>query len=179
MPIGDDTPNPYVRYRLVVIAPTVAELVTATGGWVFDRVMGGWDVTAIVGELHDERPLRVLGAEPIDLASALALRTPGPRPQAIAVSAEFYERDDRVRRGVLDKLEMGITEVTMWGDHWPSELDEHVTPVEHRLSVAARAFKRQAMVAATGVGACADTERFRSGHVVPCYAGLPDLVPAG
>ena len=33
-----------VRYRLDVVAPSVAEAVRAAGGWMFDRVMAGWDV---------------------------------------------------------------------------------------------------------------------------------------
>ncbi len=37
-----------MRYRLDVIAPSVIDAVQFTGGWLFDRVMAGWDVTVLI-----------------------------------------------------------------------------------------------------------------------------------
>ena len=91
-----------------------------------------------------------------DLESALALWAERPHPQTVAVAADLFASDERVRRGVLGALEQGLTEVTLWGDSWPAELDDSVGPVAHHLSAAARAFKTQALTAA------ADPERASS-----------------
>ena len=51
-----------MRYRLDVVAADVADVVRFAGGWLFDRAMAGWDVTVLVADHPDERPLRILGA---------------------------------------------------------------------------------------------------------------------
>jgi hypothetical protein len=169
-----------VRYRLDIVAPSIIEVVRCAGGWVFDRVMAGWDVTVLVADSSDDRPLQILGAETADLETALVsglAGLTGPRPHALAVAADLYGRDARVRQGVRDALESGQTEVTLWGDTWPAELDR-VDSVEHRLSVAARAFKAQALAAASApVDRIAFTETFRSGTPACCPVAA-DLVPA-
>ena len=45
------------------VAPTVLDAVRFAGGWIYDRVMAGWDVTVLVGGDEDCRPLEILGAE--------------------------------------------------------------------------------------------------------------------
>ena len=153
-----------------MVAPGTAAAVRHVGGWLFDRVMAGWDATVLVVGQSDARPLRILGAEVNDLESALACPVAGPRPQAIAVDAGLYGSDGRVRQIVREALDEGATEVRIWGDTWPDDLDCGGGPLEHRLSVAARAFKAQAMAAAAEVGVLAGTETFRSGE-------RPRLVP--
>jgi hypothetical protein len=166
-----------VRYRLDVVAPSIVEVVRCAGGWLFDRVMAGWDVTVLVADDGDDRPLQILGAETADLETALVSGLAGPHPHALAVAAELYRRDERVRDGVRKALESGQTEVTLWGETWPAELDR-VGSVEHRLSVAARAFKAQALVAASApVDHIELTEMFRSGTPASCPVAA-DLVPA-
>ena len=44
-----------MRYRLDVVAPTVLDAVRFAGGWVYDRVMAGWDVTVLIGTDEDVR----------------------------------------------------------------------------------------------------------------------------
>ena len=167
-----------MRYRLDVVAPSVVEVVTAAGGWLFDRVMAGWDVTVLVDGNDNSRPLQILGVQTGDLEDALRAGQDGPRPDALAVAAEVYGSDERVRHGVQMALAGGNTEVTMWGRVWPSELTRSVGDVEHRLSVAARAFKAQALAAASApqdrVG---DIEAFRTGMALCCPIAA-DLVPA-
>jgi hypothetical protein len=166
-----------VRYRLDVVAPSIVEVVRCAGGWLFDRVMAGWDVTVLVADDSDDRPLQILGAEVADLETALVSGLPGPHPHALAVAAELYGRDARVREGVQRALASGQTEVTLWGETWPAELDR-VDSVEHRLSVAARAFKAQALAAACApVERIEFTEMFRSGTPASCPVAA-DLVPA-
>ena len=61
-----------MRYRLDVVAADVADVVKFAGGWLFDRAMAGWDVTVLVADHPDERPLQILGVQIVDLEYALA-----------------------------------------------------------------------------------------------------------
>lgn len=165
-----------MRYRLDVVAQSVAEAVLFAGGWLFDRVMAGWDVTALLAEQADGRPLHILGVETIGLEYALAAPSRRPRPQSLAVAADLFRRDPRVRSGVLKALDNGTTEVTLWGEKWPAELTKKsIDSVQHQLSAAARAFKAQALAAADIAGAAVGpTEMFRSGLT----SVAADLTPA-
>ena len=171
-----------MRYRLDVVAPSVAEAVRYAGGWMFDRVMAGWDVNVLLASDTDRdgdvRPLKILGAEPVDFESVVAAGDDQPHPQALAVAAGLIDRDERVREGVRRALDQGVTEVAVWGDVSPAGLGRGVDSVQHRLSSAARVFKAQALAAA----AVADTsvepvETFRSGAMSRPPIGA-DLVPA-
>jgi hypothetical protein len=171
-----------MRYRLDVVASSVIDVVRFAGGWLFDRAMAGWDVTVLITDLADhpdDRPLQILGAQTLDLEYALASVETRPRPQALAAAADLVGCDSRVRQGVLQALDHGVTEVTLWGETWPAELDDSVGLVQHRLSMAARIFKGQALAAAAvPVGSIGHTETFRSGLLAwPSVAA--DLVPAG
>lgn len=166
-----------MRYRLDVVAPCVIDAVTFAGGWLVDRVMAGWDVTVLIGVDEDVRPLEILGVETMDLESVLAAWDDRPHPQTVAVAAQLFNADDRVRQGVLGALEQGHTEVTLWGDECPGDLS--VDPVHHQLSAAARAFKAQALAAVNHPEAVmvGNTEAFRCGTMVS--RSVPaDLIPA-
>jgi hypothetical protein len=140
---------------LVVVASTASEVVRFAGGWLFDRVTAGWDVVAMVSDSRNRRPLTILGADVVDLSSALASHVRIPLPQALAVDHQLYSTDPRVREGVLEVFEhVLIDEVAIWGRRCPPELASRLVPVRHPLSRAARAFKRSALSAA---GAESDT----------------------
>jgi len=166
-----------MRYRLDVVAPTVLDAVAFAGGWIYDRVMAGWDVTVLIGADEDVRPLEILGAEVRDLETVLESWEDRPHPQTVAVAADLLGSDARVHQHVRNALEQAATEVTLWGERLPAELDGSVDSVEHRLSAAARAFKTQALAAASGSAtpAVAQTETFRCGMMASVAA---DLVPA-
>ena len=164
-----------MRYRLDVVAPTVLDAVAFAGGWIYDRVMAGWDVTVLIGNDDDARPLEILGAQVRDLESVLEAWEDRPHPQTVAVAADVFDSDPRVHQNVLNALEQGATEVTLWGERLPAELDSSVDSVEHHLSAAARAFKSQALAAANAEAAVAHAETFRCGMSVSVAA---DLVPA-
>jgi hypothetical protein len=168
-----------VRYRLDVVAADVADVVRSAGGWLFDRAMAGWDVTVLVADHPDERPLQILGAQILDLEYALATVGHRPPPQTLAVAADVFDCDPRVRAGVLQALDQGATEVTVWGQTWPAELDPHVGLVQHRLSAAAQAFKSHALAAAAvSQSTIEPIETFRS-RVLAGQAIEADLIPAG
>ena len=164
-----------MRYRLDVVAPTVLDAVTFAGGWIYDRVMAGWDVTVLIATDEEVRPLEILGAEVRDLETVLASWEDRPHPQTVAVAAEMFDSDARVHEHVLKALDQGATEVTLWGERLPAELDESVDSVEHHLSAAARAFKTQALSACDSGATVAHTETFRCGMMASVAA---DLVPA-
>lgn len=152
-----------LRPRLVVAASSTLDVVQVAGGWLFDRAASGWDVTVLTMDSTDSRPLRILGARSIALESALGSSVRHSRPQAIALEAGLYGSDARVRRMVDEVLGEGADEVRLWGASWPAGLGSEAEPVRHRLSVAASAFKAQALVAAAApVDAIGQTETFRS-----------------
>lgn len=155
-------------------------MVQFAGGWLFDRMKAGWDVTILVAEHPDERPLQILGARIIDLECALTSEEQRPRPQALAAPATLLGCDSRVRLRVLEALDDRVTEVALWGETSQAELGNNTLAlVEHRLSAVARAFKAQALTAA-GVGSASSglTETFRRGvRARPSVAA--DLMPAG
>lgn len=167
-----------MRYRLDVIAPSVTEAVQAAGGWLFDRAMAGWEVTVLVAaEDQDPLPLQILGAEVVELETAVLMGEHRPRPDALAVAADLFDRDPRIQEGVRLALDSGRTEVTLWGQAWPAELDS-TDSVEHHLSVAARAFKARALAAlALPVDSIPMVEVFRSG-THSCCPIAADLIPA-
>ena len=104
-----------MRYRLDVVAADVADVVKFAGGWLFDRAMAGWDVTVLLVDHPDERPLQILGAQIVDLEYALATVGHRPPPQTLAAAADLFGCDSRVRQGVVQALDQGATEVTLVG----------------------------------------------------------------
>ena len=56
-----------LRYRLDVVAASAVDVVQSAGGWLYDRVMAGWEVTVLLPHGCDTRPLRILGVRALDL----------------------------------------------------------------------------------------------------------------
>ncbi|MFC4376205.1 hypothetical protein ACFO5K_19085 [Nocardia halotolerans] len=167
-----------MRPHLVALAPTAAALVRGAGGWLFDRVMAGWEVTALVADHTDTRPLRILGVRVADLTSCLTTNHRGPRPQAIAVDTELCSMDVHVRDRLSRVLEQGQhEEVTLWGDGSAADFGRPVDPVLHHLSYAARAFKSQALAAVAAPVSVHPDEMFRSYELLPSCRAIRDLVP--
>ncbi|MFJ1455449.1 hypothetical protein [Nocardia wallacei] len=170
-------PRP-ARYRLDVVATDIVDVIEHAGGWLFDRAVAGWEVTVLVVHGRDARPLRILGAEMLELEPVLAARGGGRLPQALAVAADLCTHDSRTRRGLLNALGHKATEVVLWGDGWPPGPAHDATPVLHTLSVAARAFKAHALTAAGTPTVTGATESFlRSGLPTGPSPGA-DLRPA-
>jgi hypothetical protein len=132
-----------LRYRLDVAAANAVDVVQSAGGWLYDRVMAGWEVTVLLPHGCDSRPLRILGVRASDLESAM-----DPTSHSLAVSAEVFAADARVRERVHTALEQRMTEVALWGDGWPLRVNHGMTRAQHLLSAAARVFKGHALAAA-------------------------------
>lgn len=135
-----------LRYRLDVVAASAADVVQSAGGWLYDRVMAGWEVTVLLPHSCDTRPLRILGVGALDPEAQAALA--GSASQSLAVSAEAFTADARVREQVLKSLDDRLTEVSLWGDGWPLAVNRAMTRAQHVLSAAARRFKGYALAAA-------------------------------
>ncbi|RAV07324.1 hypothetical protein DQP55_22285 [Mycolicibacterium sp. GF69] len=139
--------GPVNHHRLTILTDSLSELVGLAGGWVFDRARAGWDVNVRIEGCGDARPLAILGANAVDDSAETVLREV-PRDGALAVSAKLLREDPRVRARVFELAKRAGVEVMAWGDDWPAELGSRIDPIEHRLSVAARAFKAHALAAA-------------------------------
>ncbi|OBG23714.1 hypothetical protein [Mycobacterium sp. 852002-51057_SCH5723018] len=135
-----------LRYRLDVVAASAADVAQFAGGWLYDRVMAGWEVTALLMHDCDTRPLRILGVRAFEPEARFALT--GSTSQTLAVSAEAFDADPRVRDRVLKSLDDRLTEVALWGEGWPLGVNRTMTGAQHVLSAAARRFKRYALAAA-------------------------------
>jgi len=98
--------------------------------------------------------------------------------RGLAVSAEMYAADARIRQAVVAALNRWTTEVTLWQDDWPLAIAHRTTPVQHVLSSAARAFKCHALAAAGIRADVGPTETLLS----DMKASLPvdsELIPVG
>lgn len=147
-----------LRYRLDVVAASVADVVQSAGGWLYDRAMAGWEVTVLLPQRGDARALRILGVRALDFQAQLAALGKGSTNQTLAVSAEAFTADARVRDAVLQSLDNGLTEVALWGQTpqgWPLRINRAMTSGQHVLSAAARRFKGYALAAAGFPGATA------------------------
>lgn len=164
------------RYELDVLGTDVADVVACAGGWLFDRVMSGWDVTVALPDGADPAPLRILG---VRTATAASLCDDRPATRALAVAGPLCRTDDRVRGAVGAALRSARSEVTLWGDAWIPALGSRGAAVRHELSSAAQVFKAQALAAAGAtVAAVTPFEVFFS-HGRLARTDYPDLLPVG
>lgn len=167
-----------VAYRLDVVATNAADVAASIGGWLCDRVRAGWDVHVLLAQRCDHRPLQILGMHAVDLDPQILAAGPECAARGLAVSADMFASDARIRQEVLAALDRWMTEVTLWHEDWPLAVGHRTTTVQHVLSAAARAFKRHALEAAGIAGAVAPTETLRS----DMKASLPvdsELIPVG
>jgi hypothetical protein len=150
------------RYRLQVVAPSVADAVMSAGGLIFDRAMAGWDVTVVVDGRVDDLPLRILGARVGNLWAGPGRAGVAPRPQVLAVAADVLIESELVRRLVLAARDGAATDVLLWGRRHPTIRKCTFLPVRHRPSAAAHVFKSHALAAGGACGTELAEEAFYS-----------------
>lgn len=160
-----------VKPRLTAIAPSLGEIVLNAGGWLFDQVMAGWEVHVITADDPDHRALRILGVRGHHLDHAVSVPLAGSCLEAVAIRTDLYVADERVRRLVMKAAENNNAEIRFWGEAWPDDFDAGSGGVRHDLSLAARAFKAQALKAVAEQAGDRYEETFRRGT-----ARRPDLV---
>jgi hypothetical protein len=167
-----------VKYHLDVVASSPADVVCSAGGWLYDRVRAGWQVNVLLPQPCDTRPLQILGVHAAELDAQIAPASTGCATRGLAVSADMFDSDTRIRREVLKALDRRMTEVTLWHDGWPLAVGHRTTTVVHVLSAAARAFKRHALTAAGIPNAVGPTETLRS-DMKACLPVDSELIPVG
>jgi hypothetical protein len=167
-----------VKYRLDVVASSASDVVGSIGGWLYDRVRAGWDVNVLLPQECDVRPLQILGVHAIDLDPHILAASTECAARGLAVSADMFAADVRIRQEVLAGLDRWMTEVTLWHEDWPLSVGHRTSTVHHVLSGAARAFKRHALAAAGLPVEVGPTETLRS----DMKTSLPvdsELIPVG
>jgi hypothetical protein len=141
-----------MRYRCHVIARTALDVVSGVGGRLVDLAMAGWEVTVALADCSDTRPLRILGAAPVDLDWLEAAAGREGLPQLLNLAGDIDRGDGRVLCGVRSALVQPQTEIATWGRDGAGEIDAEfgtrLLPRCHRLSAAGRAFKARALMAA-------------------------------
>jgi hypothetical protein len=155
-----------LRHRLVVFGPNTGQIVRYSGGWLFDRMMAGWDVTAVVADHPDTRALEILGATVVDLEAAMSAPVRGPLPQLVAIDMSLCESDRRIRDGVRSMRQRRAVDLWLWGEN-DNDSDPGLSIVQHRLSLAAKAFKARALAATPDCGGPVDgVERFMCSEIL-------------
>ncbi len=168
------TPRP-THYQLDVVGAHAADVVSAAGGWLFDRVMAGWDVRVAVADTGDLAALTILGVQPVALTTVCGGTG---APTALAVAGPLCAAVDQVRETLAASVRSARAEVTVWGDLRLPSVGRAGSEVRHELSAAARVFKAQAAVAAGLDPAVGSFEAFRS-YGQPAPTEYRDLLPVG
>lgn len=152
------------RYLIAVVAIDIDDLVSSVGGWLYDHIAAGWAVNSIKFVEHRDG-----AAEELEPLTILGYRTPKrevgdlPQPrnraphQTLAVNSVVLEKDQRLYQQVRCALNDSCADVVVWGENPLSLPGLEVST--HRLSGAARAFKRMALSATTrSDGTCVSDE---------------------
>jgi hypothetical protein len=160
-------------YQLDVIGVHVADVVDYAGGWLFDRVMAGWNVRVAVADGGDLAALQILGVQTVGMAAVFSAT-----PAALAVAGAVCSADGRISDALAASVRSARTEVTVWGDVWVPSAGRPGDEVRHELSSAARVFKAQAAFAAGLDPAVSPYEVFRS-YGPSITTDYPDLQPVG
>jgi hypothetical protein len=133
-------------FRLDAFATDVVDVVRRAGGWLYDHAARGWRVTVVVADTADPRPLRILGVDVLDLKSAFA-SAQRPRAHLLAAATKQLESNSQVRQHLLNGTSDNQGRVAVWGCE-QSRRRNVVGRFHYRLSSAAYAFKKQALLAA-------------------------------
>ncbi|MBV8860968.1 MAG: hypothetical protein JO259_03775 [Mycobacterium sp.] len=173
-----DCDSAAVKYCLDVVGSSPVGVVRSVGGWLYDRARAGWAVNVLLPRHSDTRALEILGVHAVDLDSQISAASAECAARGLAVSAEMFASDGRIRQEVLKALDRWMTEVTLWDDGWPLTIGQRTTAAQHVLSGAARAFKRHALIAAGISGPVAPTETLRS-DMKACLPVNSELIPVG
>jgi hypothetical protein len=134
-------------YRIDVLALSVPDVVRSAGGWLFDRVQAGWTVTVMLTEPGDIRPLQILGLSIV--CADVEVGSTSDVVRLLATSTDVFGNGVGVPDDITSALDRGDAELTLWGDVLPLRLRRHAKATQYRLSAAARAFKSQALLAAS------------------------------
>lgn len=136
-----------IRHRVVVVCEKVCTVIDAAGGWLFDHGLAGCEATALVAEHSDDRALRIVGARAIELHTPRASAVLRARPDTLVVAPDLFRHDERVHQAVVQAINHGLTNVMICGDSSVTAFNGLGASVQHGLTLAARAFKKEALAA--------------------------------
>lgn len=139
-------------YKLVVIGTDIADTVCAIGGLMFDCARSGWHVDVHLETGGEHAALQILGVSGRILPARFEFEPDWP--DAIFFAAGLQECDRGVRK-LIDEVSRRRRAFTA---AWDASGDD----IEHRLSTAAQAFKREAMRAAGMDARACSGETFHS-----------------
>ena len=137
---------------MTVVATSVADVVASVGGFLFDRRSAGWDVTVLLAENADLRPLAILGVDALPVTGEVDWAELF-NVAAVALALNQLTIGDDIETRVLKAATSGLTEVAMWGAGPPLGVKVPTKRVVHRMSGAAQAFKDCALRAAGSTAA--------------------------
>ncbi|WP_280256272.1 hypothetical protein [Nocardia abscessus] len=151
-----------LRYRLLVVGGSAAEVVRHTGGWLFDLRATGWDVVVSIPDPSGMRGLEILGAVVLEPGSEPTTIIREVNPHVVASNASEHLTGVPGGRAIDHPHADGSVTVH-WGPYHPSDAAGHLQPAQHRVSLAGAAFKERAMLAIDpDAGPAATTETFRT-----------------
>lgn len=150
-----------LRYRLDVIASSVAEAVHGVGGWMCDHAGQGWDVNVLVPAADAVQPLKILGAGLDNWDSLLRADRPAQRPRILAVSQDILAHQPQLRRRIRGLTRLFSTELVLRGPSENAAVCSRYTRVGYQPSQLACALKGHALAAADLTGPVNPTETLR------------------
>lgn len=151
------------RFRLDVAAANVTDAVRAAGGLLCDRAMAGWDVRVYLASPNEcGRALEILGAECFSLERGLTVIQGQAPTSTLVVAVDLFADNPQIRRHAAKAGHRKYRDVLLWGVASQECAIQPLTPVEYRMTSAARAFKTEAMraIIATGSPETAPRSRF-------------------
>ncbi|WP_249645168.1 hypothetical protein [Nocardia sputi] len=119
-----------MRYRLLVVGGSAAEVVRHTGGWLFDVRAMGWDVVVSIPDPSGMRGGEVLGAVVLEPGSEPATIIREVNPHVLASNASEHltvAQGGRAR----DYPHADGSATVYWGPHPPDAAD-HLHPAQHQ-----------------------------------------------
>jgi hypothetical protein len=135
--------------------------------------MAGWDVTVYLQDPSDQRPLQIVGVRAVDLREAAIGPTSEEWPDVVLIEAGLYCSQEWVRRHAAVATRRPTTEVLLWGGEKHVDLSTKLRQSEHRISIAAHAFKTSAISAAgESASSVGQTERLLCKKAVLTIASL-------
>lgn len=151
-----------IKPVFAVMSPTVDEAVKAVGGLMFDRAYHGWHVVVATPDGQDLRPLQILGAHTWHADVSALILSGAAWLRGVAMPGNMCAADGPWYAWVIESHRNPALDLRIWDTVAPAAEHGTTSRAHHRLSVAAQAFKLQALAALGDRNPrCDTTELFR------------------
>ncbi|MGK8486737.1 hypothetical protein [Nocardia asiatica] len=135
-----------LRYRLLVVGDSAADVARHIGGWLFDVRAMGWDVLVSIPDSTGMRGLEILGAAVLESGGKSTTIIREVNPHVLAINISEHRIAARRSRTVDYPYSDGSVTV-YWGPSHQPDAAHELHPAQHRVSLAGAAFKERAMLA--------------------------------